>query len=207
MYWLIDTQKKSIRKIFGRRSFVLVLTFRCLNKRILSYRYRNSHYKVKTVSRPSYLYNGNPIPKKAAFILRQNLASRDMMTSWQRTFPRYWPFVRRNHQSSADSSHKGPSNAELWYFLLMLARRSCRQTAKWTVLWDAHITNESPYGSSFVVWCSGYLTADFTHILLGDFTDVKQSYDSSMPPKQPWILINFSDAWDGIFCFGGQYHV
>ena len=29
-----------------------------------SYRYRNSHYKDKTVSRPSYLYNGIPIHDK-----------------------------------------------------------------------------------------------------------------------------------------------
>ena len=36
-----------------------------------SCQYRNIHYKDKTVSRPSYLYNGNPIPGKTVFILRR----------------------------------------------------------------------------------------------------------------------------------------
>ena len=30
-----------------------------VNLQMLSYRYRSSHYKDKTVSRPSYLYDGN----------------------------------------------------------------------------------------------------------------------------------------------------
>ena len=29
-----------------------------------SYLYRNSHYKVKVISRPSYIYNGNPDTQK-----------------------------------------------------------------------------------------------------------------------------------------------
>ena len=33
-------------------------------------RYRDSHYKEKSVSRPSYLYKGNPIRRKTVFILR-----------------------------------------------------------------------------------------------------------------------------------------
>ena len=37
----------------------------------ICYKYRYSHYKDKTVSRPSYLYNGNPIPSKTVFMLRQ----------------------------------------------------------------------------------------------------------------------------------------
>ena len=37
----------------------------------MSYQYRNSHYKDKTVSWPSYLSNGNPIPGKNVFILRR----------------------------------------------------------------------------------------------------------------------------------------
>ena len=32
----------------------------CIDIKMLSYRNRNSHHKDKTVSRPSYLYNGNP---------------------------------------------------------------------------------------------------------------------------------------------------
>ena len=35
-----------------------------LNIRMSSYQYRDSHYKDKTVSRPSYLYNGNTISGK-----------------------------------------------------------------------------------------------------------------------------------------------
>ena len=35
-----------------------------LNIKTVSYQYCNSHYKDKTVPRPSYLYNGNPIPGK-----------------------------------------------------------------------------------------------------------------------------------------------
>ena len=35
-----------------------------LNMNMPSYHYRNSHYKDNTVSRPSYLYNGNPHTKK-----------------------------------------------------------------------------------------------------------------------------------------------
>ena len=37
----------------------------------MSYRYRSSHYKDKTVSRLSSLYNGNSIPGKTIFILRR----------------------------------------------------------------------------------------------------------------------------------------
>ena len=33
--------------------------------------YSNSHYKDKTVSRPYYLYNGNPVPGKTVFTLRR----------------------------------------------------------------------------------------------------------------------------------------
>ena len=44
-----------------------------LNVKMSSYQYRNSHYKDKTLSRPSfYLYNGNPIPEKTVFLLRRD---------------------------------------------------------------------------------------------------------------------------------------
>ena len=36
-----------------------------LNIKTWSYQYRNNHYEDKTVSRPSYLHNGNPISGKA----------------------------------------------------------------------------------------------------------------------------------------------
>ena len=42
-----------------------------LNIKISSCQYRYYHYKDNTVSRPSYLYNGNPIPRKTFFILRR----------------------------------------------------------------------------------------------------------------------------------------
>ena len=34
------------------------------------YRYRNHHYKDKSDSRPSYLYNENPIPGKTNFVMK-----------------------------------------------------------------------------------------------------------------------------------------
>ena len=43
-----------------------------LNIKMSSYQYRDSHYKDKTVSQPSYLYNWNPIHRKTVFILRQD---------------------------------------------------------------------------------------------------------------------------------------
>ena len=43
----------------------------CLDIKMSSYQYRNSHYKDNTVFRPSYLYNGNPIPGKTVFIERR----------------------------------------------------------------------------------------------------------------------------------------
>ena len=39
-----------------------------------SYRYIYSHYKDKTILRPFNLYNGNPIPEKTVFILKQSPA-------------------------------------------------------------------------------------------------------------------------------------
>ena len=40
------------------------------NVKMSCYQYRDSHYKDKMVSWPSYLYNGNPIPGRIFFILR-----------------------------------------------------------------------------------------------------------------------------------------
>ena len=61
----------------------------CLNIKMSSWQYGNSHYKDKTVSRPSYLYNGNPIPGKTVFILRRGsdffsvLPLIDMLHCWR----------------------------------------------------------------------------------------------------------------------------
>ena len=41
-----------------------------INIRLSYYQYRNSHYKDKTVSLPSYHYNGNPMLGKKVFILK-----------------------------------------------------------------------------------------------------------------------------------------
>ena len=41
---------------------------------MLSYQYRDSHFKDKTISRPCYLCNGDPIPEKR-FILKRDLIS------------------------------------------------------------------------------------------------------------------------------------
>ena len=42
-----------------------------LNKKMSSYKYRNSHYTDKTVSWPSYHYKGNPHTRKDSLILRR----------------------------------------------------------------------------------------------------------------------------------------
>ena len=39
---------------------------------MLSYQYRNSKYKDKTVLRPSHLHNENPIPGEMVMILKQD---------------------------------------------------------------------------------------------------------------------------------------
>ena len=41
-----------------------------LKVKVSYFRYRNSQFKDKTVSRPFFLYNGNSIPGKTVFILR-----------------------------------------------------------------------------------------------------------------------------------------
>ena len=43
----------------------------CLKIKILSYQYKDSHYKDKMVSQPSSLYDGNTISGKMVFILRR----------------------------------------------------------------------------------------------------------------------------------------
>ena len=45
-----------------------------LNIKMSSYQYRESHYKSKTVSRPSYLLIEIPIPGEIVFIFRRGLA-------------------------------------------------------------------------------------------------------------------------------------
>ena len=42
-----------------------------LNTKMPSYQYRDSHYKDKTVSRPSYLYDGNPLHGKTVLTLKR----------------------------------------------------------------------------------------------------------------------------------------
>ena len=55
---------------------VLSLTGSCLNIKTPSNKYRNSHYKNKTVWWPSYLYNGNPHTwEDGLFILRRDPGS------------------------------------------------------------------------------------------------------------------------------------
>ena len=54
-----------------RYTYNFSLHGRCLNTKITSYQYRDSHYKDKAISRPSYLYNGNPHTWKTVFILRR----------------------------------------------------------------------------------------------------------------------------------------
>ena len=69
----------------------LFSTWGCLNIKMSSYQYENSHYKYKTVSWPSYLYNGNNhIWKNRLYIdtgLRISVASYHKI-SWRRETPR-----------------------------------------------------------------------------------------------------------------------
>ena len=58
------------------------LKIRGLSQKTSSFQYRNSHYKDKTVTRPSYLYNGNPIPGKTVFIMRQRLDYIEWKRNW-----------------------------------------------------------------------------------------------------------------------------
>ena len=55
-----------------------------LNIETPSYHYRDSHYKDKTVSRPSYLYDGNLIhvPGNAVFISRRTPGVLSLMPYW-----------------------------------------------------------------------------------------------------------------------------
>ena len=55
------------------RSGVFIPTFKSaardrLNIKMLSYQYSDSHYIEKTISRPSYVYNGNPLTWKTIYI-------------------------------------------------------------------------------------------------------------------------------------------
>ena len=52
-----------------------------LSIKMSSYQYRDHHVKDKTVSRPSYLWHGNPHTRKTVFILRQALVAFDIQMS------------------------------------------------------------------------------------------------------------------------------
>ena len=67
-----------------------------------SYRYKNPHYKPKTVWRPSKVYNGNP---------------HDDIIKWKH-FLRYWPFVWGIHRSPVNSPHKGQWRGALMFSLI-----------------------------------------------------------------------------------------
>ena len=68
------------------------------------YSKNNFHHKDKTVSRPSYLYDGNLyIWYDSNFILQTAKSSRhDDVIKWKH-FPRYWPFVRGIHRVAMSS--------------------------------------------------------------------------------------------------------
>ena len=65
-------------KIAQDKSCSMIIALGRLNIKIPSYEYRKSHYTDKTVSRPSYLNNGNPILGKTVFILRQGPCDIDL---------------------------------------------------------------------------------------------------------------------------------
>ena len=99
-----------------------------LNMKMSSYQYTNCQCKDKTVSRPSYLYNGNPMPGKTVFILRQSPGANELryyhddVIKWKH-FPRHWPFVLGIHRSPMNSLHKGR-----WRKALMFLWSTSEQT-------------------------------------------------------------------------------
>ena len=66
---------------------VLNRTMARLNINMSSCQYRNSHYNDETVLRPTYPYNGNPIPGNTVFIFRRGPVSdiRIFRESWTKT--------------------------------------------------------------------------------------------------------------------------
>ena len=51
-------------------------------------------------------------------------------------FPRYWPFVRGNHRSLVDSSHKGQCWGALM-FILSASEKAVEQAIETPVIWEA----------------------------------------------------------------------
>ena len=75
-----------------------------LNINTPSYKYRHSYYKDRTVSRQSYLYNGNPIYRKTVLILIQGPGRCLVPTCSMSYWPSHMPASTRSTSSMLPSS-------------------------------------------------------------------------------------------------------
>ena len=66
-YKKVTSSQCIVTASFQGTSFLDEVTWGCLNIKKASYQCRDFHYKDKTVSRPSYLYNGNPHLERPSF--------------------------------------------------------------------------------------------------------------------------------------------
>ena len=74
-----------------------------------SYQYMNSHYKEKTVSQPSHIYNGNPVHAKTVLILKQGptYVAKNIFSclSYYNTYYGRGPFAKWCHSIIDDDIH------------------------------------------------------------------------------------------------------
>ena len=63
----------------------------CLNIKVLSYQHRNSHFKDELVSRPSYLYDGNPYTWKDVLYIETGASPQCVNTLRPRQNGRHFP--------------------------------------------------------------------------------------------------------------------
>ena len=71
--WVNNREDGDLRRHLAHYDVIVMI-------KMPSYQYRNSYYKDKTVSRPSYLYKGNPISRKTVFVLRRGPDAVSLMT-------------------------------------------------------------------------------------------------------------------------------
>ena len=94
----------------------------CLNIKILSYQYRNSHLKDKTVS--CYLYWDRAQVQNTTMDTFTYPAYHDDVIKWKH-FPCNWPFVPGIHRSPVNSTHKGQWRPVLMFSLICAWINGC----------------------------------------------------------------------------------
>ena len=89
----------------------------------------------------------NGVCKMSTILFGLHCIPYDDVIKWKH-FPRYWPFLRRNHRSPVNSPTKA-NDAELWFFYLRPNKRLSKQSWGWCF--------ETP---SHSLWrhCNGHLT-------------------------------------------------